>query len=307
MPKKTRKKKKGKKIKKRKPAKKKKKVLRKSKKRKPLRSKKRKTKSSVSKTIEDSEKIYKTKSEWIKKALVTKNPNAVFYGNNELEKFIADSLVDKYGKAFSELIDNEGVHNEVEGHTKTILMLKNGEKLDENEISILRSLSEKDEPEKNNMIIFFNIGISAEKVKQKIDKFGDSLFLYDAQDITIQEDETDVDSSHDRELKKPIHQTTDDIPSEKKELGVSKGTSKYKTTKIKIILLLLVVGGFLLSFEDEVQTKILEIINSSSSGQRSFSLTQDFAKRDFFSAVKNKFSVICPSAIRSNRNSYESR
>ena len=73
MPKKTRKKKKGKKIKKRKPAKKKKKVLRKSKKRKSLKSKKRKTKSSVSKTIDDNEKIYKTKSEWIKKALVTKN------------------------------------------------------------------------------------------------------------------------------------------------------------------------------------------------------------------------------------------
>ena len=44
----------------------------------------------------------------LKKALVKKNPNAVFYGNNELEKFIADSLVDKYGEAFSELIGNEG-------------------------------------------------------------------------------------------------------------------------------------------------------------------------------------------------------
>ena len=243
----------------------------------------------------------------LKKALVKKNPNGVFYGNNELEKFIADSLVDRYGEAFSELIGDEGVHNEVDRNAKIILMLTNGEKLDENEISILRSLAEKAEPEKNKMIVFFNIGISAEKVRHKIDKLGSMFYLYDAQDITFQEDETDVDSSHDRELKKPIHQTTDDIPSEKKELGVSKGTSKYKTTKIKIILLLLVVGGFLLSFEDEVQTKILEIINSSSSGQRSFSLTQDFAKRDFFSAVKNKFSVICPSAIRSNRNSYESR
>ena len=65
-------------------------------------------------------------------------------------------------------------------------MLKNGEKLDENEISILRSLSEKAEPEKNKMIIFFNIGISAEKVKQKIDTFGNTFFLYDAQDIKIQ-------------------------------------------------------------------------------------------------------------------------
>ena len=62
-------------------------------------------------------------------------------------------------------------------------MLKNGEKLDENEISILRSLSKKADPEKNRMIVFFNIGISAKKVKQKIDKFGNTFFLYDAQDI----------------------------------------------------------------------------------------------------------------------------
>ena len=68
---------------------------------------------------------------------------------------------------------------------KLVLMLTNGEKLDENEISILRSLSEKAELEKNKMIIFFNIGISAEKVKQKIDKFGDMFYLYDAQNITF--------------------------------------------------------------------------------------------------------------------------
>ena len=152
----------------------------------------------------------------LKKALVKKNPNAIFYGNNELEKFIADSLVDKYGEAFSELIGNDGVHNEVHGNAKTILMLKNGEKLDENEISILRSLSEKAEPEKNKMIVFFNIGISAEKVKQKIDTFGNTFFLYDAQDIKIQEDETDVSLSHNEELKKPIDQAIDDIPTEKK-------------------------------------------------------------------------------------------
>ena len=77
MPKKSRKKKKGKKIKKRKPAKRKKKVSRKTKKRRSLKPKKRKTKkkikTSVSQPKEDGEKIYKTKSEWIKKALVTKN------------------------------------------------------------------------------------------------------------------------------------------------------------------------------------------------------------------------------------------
>ncbi|MEL0215009.1 MAG: hypothetical protein VW948_04450, partial [Burkholderiaceae bacterium] len=33
----------------------------------------------------------------LKKSLVQKNPNDVFYGNNELEKFIADSLVNNYG------------------------------------------------------------------------------------------------------------------------------------------------------------------------------------------------------------------
>ena len=44
----------------------------------------------------------------LKKGLVKNYPDAVFYGNNELEKFIADSMVDKYGEAFSELIGNDG-------------------------------------------------------------------------------------------------------------------------------------------------------------------------------------------------------
>ena len=162
----------------------------------------------------------------LKKGLVKKNPDAVFYGNNELEKFIADSMVDKYGEAFSELIGNDRVNNEVHGNAKTILMLKNGEKLDENEISILRSLSEKAEPEKNKMIVFFNIGISAEKVKQKIDKFGNTFFLYDAQDITIREDETDVSLSHNGQLKTPIDHAIEDIPTDKKESEVPTGTSQ---------------------------------------------------------------------------------
>ena len=243
----------------------------------------------------------------LKKALVKKNPNGIFYGNNELEKFIADSLVERYGEAFSELIGNEGVHNEVDANAKIILMLTNGEKLDEKEISILRSLSEKAEPEKNKMIIFFNIGVSSVKARQKIDKFGDLFYLYDAQGITFQEDETDVSLSHIRELKKPIGHSTDDIPAEKEELRVSIGTPKYKSTKIKIILVLLLVCGFLLSLEEKVQIKILEIINSSSSGQRSFSLTRDYSEPDFYSTAQNKFSVIYLSGNRSNRNSYASR
>ena len=98
MPKKSRKKKKGKKIKKRKTTKKRKKVLRKSKKRKSLKSKKRKTKSSISKTIENNEKIYKTKSEWINKALVTKTLYEKKYNQSLKEN---DSFWRKEGKRIS--------------------------------------------------------------------------------------------------------------------------------------------------------------------------------------------------------------
>ena len=242
----------------------------------------------------------------LKKALVKKNPNAVFYSNNELEKFIADCVVDKYGKAFSELIGNDGVHNEVHGNAKTILILNNGEKLDENEISILRSLSKKTDPEKCKMIVFFNIGISAEKVKQKIDAFGNTFFLYDAQDIKIHEDETNVSLSHNEELKKPGDQAIENIPTDKKESVVSTRNPKHRAIKIKIIFILLLVTGFLLSLEENVQTKILEIINASSSGQSSFSFISDYSKRDYCSATQNKFSVIYFSDNRGTRSSYAS-
>ena len=243
----------------------------------------------------------------LKKTLVKKNPNAVFYGNNELEKFIADSVVDKYGEAFSDLTGNDGLHNEFRGNAKTILMLENGEKLDENEISILRSLSKKAEPEKNKIIVFFNIGISSEKVKRKIDTFGNTFVFYDAQDIKIQEDETDLSLSHNGEIKKPIDQAIEDIQTDKKESGVSTETPKYKPIKIKIIFVLLLVGVFLLSLEEQVQTKILEMIHTSSSRQSSFSQTSHYSNRDFYSATQNQFSVIYLSGNRRTANSYVSR
>ena len=102
MPKKSRKKKKGKKIKKRKPTKRKKKVSRKTKKRTSLKPKKRKikrkVKPSVSQPKEDGEKIYKTKSEWIKKALVTKNLYEKKYNQSLKEN---DSFWRKEGKRIS--------------------------------------------------------------------------------------------------------------------------------------------------------------------------------------------------------------
>ena len=69
---------------------------------------------------------------------------------------------------------------------------------------------------------------------------------------------------------------------------------------------MLLVAGFLLSLEEKVQTKILEMINANSSRQSSFSLTSDYSKRDC-SATQNKFSIIYLSDNRSTRNSYASR
>ena len=102
MPKKSRKKKKGKKIKKRKPTKRKKKVSNKTKKRRSLKPKKRKIKRkvklSVSQPKENAEKIYKTKSEWIKKALVTKSLYEKKYNQSLKEN---DSFWRKEGKRIS--------------------------------------------------------------------------------------------------------------------------------------------------------------------------------------------------------------
>ena len=102
------------------------------------------------------------------------------------------------------------------------------------------------------MIIFLNIGISSEKAKQKIDTFGNTFFLYDAQDIKIHEDEVDVSLSHNNELKKPIDQTVDDIPTDKKIRSVDRNP-KYRSKKIKIIFVALWLGS--LSLEEKVQTK----------------------------------------------------
>ena len=59
---------------------------------------KKKVKTSVSQPKEDSEKIYKTKSEWIKKALVTKNLYEKKYNQSLKEN---DSFWRKEGKRIS--------------------------------------------------------------------------------------------------------------------------------------------------------------------------------------------------------------
>ena len=87
-----------KKIKKRKSFKKRKKNYRKAKKRRATRTKKKKIKSSPSQKKEDNEKVYKTKSEWIKKALVSKNVYEKKYNQSLKEN---DSFWRKEGKRIS--------------------------------------------------------------------------------------------------------------------------------------------------------------------------------------------------------------
>ena len=127
------------------------------------------------------------------------------------------------------------------------------------------------------------------------------------EDLSLKYIEPEIYEEIDEELKKSSDQAIEDIPIDKKESGVSKGNPKHRSIKIKIIFVLLLVAGFLLSLEEKVQTKILEMINASSSRQSSFSLTSDYSKRDYCSAAQNKFSIIYLSDNRSTRNSYASR
>ena len=113
--------------------------------------------------------------------------------------------------------------------------------------------------------------------------------------------------SHNGQLKAPMDHAIEDIPTDKKKSEVPTGTPKYRSIKIKIIFVLILVGGFLLSLEEQVQTKILEMINTSSSKPSSFSLIIDYSKRDVYSAIQNKFSIIYLSGDRSIKNSYASR
>ena len=77
------------------------------------------------------------------------------------------------------------------------------------------------------------------------------FLLYDAQDIKFQKDENYESLSHNKELKKPIDEAVEEIPTDKKESGVSTGIPRYRSTKVKIIFVLLLVGGFFLSLEEK--------------------------------------------------------
>ena len=146
----------------------------------------------------------------LKKELVKKISKAIFYSDNEFEKFIADSLIDEYGKAFSELAETES-SDTFKDVIQTILIMKTGEKLGGNEIFVLNNLLENANHNKNQVIIFFNSGLSPEKVEQKINKFGSSFYIYDAKDIKIKDNKAGSEENKDQDLNAsgPGHSTAE--------------------------------------------------------------------------------------------------
>ena len=241
----------------------------------------------------------------LKKILVKKNPNTIFYGDSEFEKFIADSLIDDYGAAFSELVEGK-VTNRPAQDTKTVLILKNGDKLDGKEISILRTLTEKSQVDKSRLIIFLNTGIAREKIEQKIDKFGSTFYLYDAKNIKIREEKKSSSTSSDEGSKKIISHDTEHKALPENEFQDTKIAAKDRFRKLKIIFLLLLTIGFILSFNEKVQIKFFEIIDSIHLKQISFLHYGEHFDHDCNLTSRKKFIVTLSQCGKPTKNNYVS-
>ena len=219
----------------------------------------------------------------LKKNLAQAFPNAVFYSDNEFEKFIADSLIDQYGTAFSELIETES-SNKSARICQSILIIRNGERLDETEISILKNLVEQTIGNGHIFVIFLNAGLSSVKFEKTLNKFDENFNVFDAKNIKDQPNEKSLDVGKERDLVKEKSISSQEALLDGLEDKTTQQSPKKKKQGIKVLFLSLLIVIFIATFNEGVLTSILKFFDLRNIEKTSFlkhnEVTCQLTKRD---------------------------
>ena len=190
----------------------------------------------------------------IKTVLTNQFSELMFYDDKDIETFIADSILDSYDSAFSELSEQMNKLDRLK-ELKKVIILKNSLMLEEKKIEILLNLTKESSSLVNRLIVFCD----TENYRNKFKGFTEEFEIIDGDDLESEE----ADGGKDKLLQKEEQEQV----TEERSKNLNKNTQNKKIEKKlngKVILILLMMSFFALSFSENAQDLFFKSLESMS-------------------------------------------
>ncbi|MAC66662.1 MAG: hypothetical protein CMK54_01420 [Proteobacteria bacterium] len=190
----------------------------------------------------------------IKTVLTNQFSELMFYDDKDIETFIADSILDSYDSAFSELSEQMNKLDRLK-ELKKVIILKNSLMLEEKKIEILLNLTKESSSLVNRLIVFCD----TENYRNKFKGFIEEFEIIDGDDLESEQ----ADRSKDKLLQKEEQEQV----TEGRSKNLNKNTQNKKIEKKlngKVILILLMMSFFALSFSENAQDLFFKSLESMS-------------------------------------------
>ena len=194
----------------------------------------------------------------IKTILTSEFSKLMFYDDKDIETFIADSILDSYDPAFSELSEKMNKLGHLKD-LKKVIILKNSLMLEQKKIEILLDLTKESSSLFNRLVVFCNTEDNRNEFKNKFKGFAEKFEIIDGDDLESEQ----VDGGKDKLLQKEEQKQVTEGCSE----NLNKNSQNKKIGKKingKVILILLMVSFFALSFNENAQDLFFRSLESIS-------------------------------------------
>jgi hypothetical protein len=194
----------------------------------------------------------------IKTVLTNNFSELMFYDDKDIETFIADSILDSYDSAFSELSEKMNKLDRLK-ELKKVIILKNSLMLEQKKIEILLNLTKESNPIFNRLVVFCDSENNKNEFKNKFKGFTEEFEIIDGDDLESEQ----VDGGKDNLLQKEEQKQISEGYSE----NLNKNTQNKKIEKKlngKTILILLMLIFFALSFNENAQDLFFKSLESMS-------------------------------------------
>ena len=194
----------------------------------------------------------------IKTVLTNQFSELMFYDDKDIETFIADSILDSYDSAFSELSEQMNKLDRLK-ELKKVIILKNSLMLEEKKIEILLNLTKESSSLVNRLIVFCDTENNRNEFKNKFKGFAEEFEIIDGDDLESEQADGGKDKLLQKEEQKQV--------TEGHSKNLNKNAQNKKTEKKlngKVILILLMMSFFALSFSENAQDLFFKSLDSMS-------------------------------------------
>ena len=194
----------------------------------------------------------------IKTVLTNKFSGLMFYDDKDIETFIADSILDSYDSAFSELSEKMNKLDSLQD-LKKVIILKNSLTLEQKKIEILLSLTKESNSLFNRLVVFCNTENNGNEFKNKFKGFAGEFEIINGDDLESDQDDEGKDKILQKEEQKK--------DTEKRPEILNKNTQDRKIEKKlngRVIIVLVMISFFALSFSENAQDLFFKSLESMS-------------------------------------------